>query len=137
MLQFCPTQLPIRCSNRALAMDPLGLDPIAPRTLDRQGTPHHAAAAGLLAVPVVGLDPGTHRVADVPRGMVPAPQQGGCAFGGQPGRQPREPWRRHRTDRPPIDKAEEPALCLRASQPLPRDRLGLGVVPGRLVVDQG
>ena len=136
MLQFCYTQLPIRFRNRALAMDPFGLDPIEPWALDRQGTHHHAAAACLLDVPVVCLDPGPHGLADVPRGIVPDQQQGGFAFGGQPGRQPGEKWRRHRTDRPPIDKAEEHALCIRASQPITRDRFGLGVVPVWLVLDQ-
>ena len=90
MLQFCHTQLPIRFRNRALAMDPFGLDAIEPRALDRQGTHHHAAAASLLDVPVVRLEPGPHGLADVPRGLVPDQQQGGFAFGGQPGRQPGE-----------------------------------------------
>ena len=82
MLQFCHTQLPIRFRNRALAMDPFGLDPIEPGALNRQGTHHQATAAGLLDVPVVRLEPGPHGLADVPRGIVPDQQQGGFAFGG-------------------------------------------------------
>ena len=82
MLQFCYTQLPIRFRNRALAMGPFGLDPIEPRALDRQGTHHHTAAASLLDMPVVRLEPRPHGLADVPRGIVPDQQQGGFAFGG-------------------------------------------------------
>jgi hypothetical protein len=136
MLQFCHIQLPIRFSNRSLTVDPCGLDPIEPRALARPGTHHHTAAACLLDVPVVRLEPRTHGLADVPRGIVPDQQQGCFAFGGQPCRQPREQLRRHRTDRPPIHQAAEQALCVRASQPITRDRLGLGVVPLRLVLDQ-
>jgi hypothetical protein len=135
MLQFCHPQLPIRFRKRALAMDPFGLDPIEPWALDRQGTHHHAAAACLLDLLVVCLDPGPHGLADVSRGIVPDQQQGGCAFGSHAGRQPGAKLDRHRTDRPPSYKAAEHALCIRASQPLTRDRFGLGGVPLRLVVD--
>ena len=113
MLQFCHTQLPIRFSNRSLAMDPFGLDPIEPWALARQRTHYHAAAACLLDVPVVHLEPRTHGLADVPRSIVPDQQQGRFAFGCQPCRQPCEKLGRHRTDWPPIYKAEEHALCIR------------------------
>jgi hypothetical protein len=33
-------------------------------------------------VPLVRREPGPHRLADVPRGIVPHQQQGGVAFGG-------------------------------------------------------
>jgi hypothetical protein len=136
MLQFCHTQLSIRFSNRALTMDPFGLDPIEPGALDRQRTHHHAAAACLLDVPMVRLEPRPHSLADVPRGMIPDQQQGGLAVSGPPCRQPGEKRRRHRTDWPPIPKAEEPGLCLRASHPITRDGLGLGSMPVRLVLVQ-
>ena len=136
MLQFCHTQLPIRFSNRALTVDPCGLDPIEPGALDRQRTHHHAAAACLLDVPIVRLEPCPHGLADVPRGMIPDQQQGGFAFSGQPCRQPGEKLRRHRTDWSPIHTAEEPVLCIRASQPITRDGFGLGIMPVRLVLVQ-
>src|SRR5262245_46491315 len=75
MLQFGHTQLPIRFRHRALTMDPFGLDPLEPGTLDRQRTHHHAAAACLLDVPIVRLEPRPHGLADVPRGLVPDQQQ--------------------------------------------------------------
>ena len=68
--------------------------------------------------------------------MVPHQQQGGFAFGGQPGCQPRQKLGRHRTDWSPVDKAEEHALCIRASQPITRDRFRLGVGPVWLGLDQ-
>jgi hypothetical protein len=136
MLQFGHTQLPIRFRNRALAMDPFGLDPIEPGALNRQGTHHHATATGLLDVPVVRFEPGPHGLADVPRGVVPDQQQGGFAFGGQPRRQPREKPCRHRPPRPPIDEAAEPAWCSGTSQPITRDRRGLWGMPIWLVVEQ-
>lgn len=114
MLQFFNPQLPIRFSNGSLAMDPFGLDPIEPGALARQGTHYHTTAAYLLDVPVVRLEPRPYGMAEVPRGIVPYQQQGRFAFGGQPFRQPREKLRRHRTDRPPVHKAEEHALCIRS-----------------------
>jgi hypothetical protein len=113
MLQFCHTHLPIRFSNRSLAMDPCGLDAMAPWALARHRTHDHAAAACLLDVPVVHLEPRPHGLAAVPRSRVPAQQQGRFAFGGQPGGQPGEKWGRPRTHWPPIDTAEEQALGLR------------------------
>jgi hypothetical protein len=135
MLQFCHTQLPIRFSNRSLAMDPFGRAPIEPWALARQRTHDHAAAACLLDVPVVPLEPRTHGLADVPRRMVPDQPQGRVAFSCQPCRQPCETLGRHRPDWPPISKAEEQALGIRPSQPLTRNRLGRWVVPVRLVLE--
>ena len=114
MLQFCHTQLPIRFSNCTLAMDPFGLDPIEPGTLCRQSAHDHATAAVPLDAPIVRLEPGLHGLADMPRGIIPHQQQRGFAFGGQPVRQPRQKLRRDCTDRSPIHKAEEHALCIRA-----------------------
>ena len=94
MPQFCNTQRPIRCRNHARARDPFGLDPIEPRALDRQGTHRHPAAVSLRDRPVVRLKPPPHGLADVPRGLGPDQPQDGFAFGGHPGRQPRENLRR-------------------------------------------
>ena len=107
MLQFCHTQLPIRFSNARLPWTHLGSIRLSQGLLTRQGTHHHAAAACLLDVPIVRLEPRPHGLADVPRGIIPDQQQGSFAFRGQPCRQPGEKLRRHRTDWPPIHKAEE------------------------------
>ena len=136
MLQFVHMQLPIRFSNGPLAMHPFGLDAIEPGTRAGQRAYHDATAAVPLDAPVVRLEPRPHGLADVPRGMVPHHQQRPFPFRRQPCRQPPQTLRRHGTDRPPIHKAEEYALCVRTSQPITRDGLGLGVVTVGLVVEQ-
>ena len=71
--------------DAALAVDPLGLDRVEPGALDRQvaGDDAHAAARRCLTCAVVVADPGAHRLADVPGGVVPDQQQRRLARGRQ------------------------------------------------------
>ena len=135
MLEFVHMQLPIRFRNGPFAMDPFGLDAIQPGTLDRQRAHDNATAACPLDAPVVGLEPCPHGLTDVPRGIVPHQQQRCFPFRGQPFRQPRQKLGRYGTHRTTVHKAEEHALCVRTSQPITRDRLGLRVMPVWLVLD--
>lgn len=114
MLQFIHRQLPIRFRNGPLAMDPFGLDAIQPGTLTRQGAHHHTTTAFPLDAPVMRFKPGPHGLADVPRGVVPHQQQRRFPCRRQPIRQPLQKLCRHVTDRTPVHKAKEHALCVRA-----------------------
>ena len=66
-------------------------------------------AALLAASPLVPAAPARSPMSSR---ATPHQQQGGFAFSGQPGCQPRQKLGRHRTDRPPVHKAEEHALCI-------------------------
>jgi hypothetical protein len=136
MLQCVHTQLPIRFGNSPLAMHPFGLDAVQPRTLARQATHHDATAAFLLDATVVRLELPMYSLADMPRGIVPHQQQRRFPFRCQACGQPCKKLGRHGTDWPSIHKAEEHALCVRAQEPIARDRFGLRVVAVRLVLDQ-
>ena len=59
-------------NDGALAMDPLGLDGLEPRTLDRQIAGREAHPLALLVdLLVMAADPGSHHLADMPGGVVP------------------------------------------------------------------
>jgi hypothetical protein len=73
-----------------------------------QGAHHYAAAACSLDTTIVRLEPCTHSLADVPRGIVPPHQQRSFPFSSQPFRQPPKKLYRHCTDRTTVHKAEEP-----------------------------
>src|SRR5437867_987040 len=105
-------------------MHPFGLDPIEPRALDGHGTHHHTTAAFTLDPPLVGFEPLTHRLADVPRRMVPHHPQCRVSFCSPSCRSPRTQLRGHRTDRTTVHKAEEHVLCVSTSQPIACDGLG-------------
>jgi hypothetical protein len=137
MLEFVHRPLPIRFRHGPFAMDPCGRDPMQPGTLERQRAHDDATAACLLDATSVGREPCPHGRTDVPRGLVPHPQQRPLPCRCQPCRQPSQTRRCHGTDRPPVAKAKEQALGVRASQPITRDRLGLRGVPAWLVLDHG
>ena len=95
-----------------LAMQPLGLNGVQPRALDRQGTGEQAhALARLLDLAVVRAQPGAHDLAVVPGGVVPDQQHGALALGlgllGTPGQKVDG----HGTDRTAIDKAQPHLLA--------------------------
>src|SRR6266566_1622651 len=69
-------QEPSRLDNRSLAMDPLGLNPVEPWTLDGQPARDDAYAtfAGsslLLHRLIVLAQPGSHLLTHVPGGVIP------------------------------------------------------------------
>jgi len=66
----------IRCNDRSLGVNPLGLDPIPPRALDRQATDEHPPLPRALGLPVGLTKPGGHCLTEVPTGIVPNPQEG-------------------------------------------------------------
>ena len=64
-------QLARRLNNRPLAVQPRRLYRIEPRTLHRQTALQDANPALALHLPIVGADPTTHLLANVPGGIVP------------------------------------------------------------------
>jgi hypothetical protein len=87
---------------------------VQPRTLAGQGAHHEATAPVPLDVTLMRLAPRPHGLADVPRGIVPYHQQRLFPFRRQACRQSRQKLCRRRTDRPPVYKTEEHALCISA-----------------------
>ena len=77
MLQCIHMQLPVRFSNGPFAMDPLGLEAMQAGTLAwrRKRAHDEATAAVPLDATIVGLEPCTHGLTDVPRGLVPHQHQ--------------------------------------------------------------
>src|SRR3954453_4103994 len=100
---FAGRQLPRRLNDRFLAVLPLRLDRVQPRTLDRQATRQDAHSPLLLGSPVVLLDPTPHSPTDVPRGVVPDHQKRFLALGCQPLTGPRQELLGHLADRPTRD----------------------------------
>ena len=122
--------------NGALAMHPLGLDRVEPRTLDRQEARHDAhALPTLLDLPIVGTNPGPHPLAHVPGGIVPDQQPHADARLLQPGAAPRQELLGDGADRTAIDEAQPDALCspdLAQQHAVAGQGFGIGIVLGRL-----
>src|SRR5947208_13462165 len=81
LLKLLGGELAIRLDHGPLAVHPLGLDRVEPWVLARQAADQKPAAAVALDPAVVGRDPGAHRAADVPGGVVPNQEQGPHALG--------------------------------------------------------
>ena len=78
--QFLRRQQASRLHDMAPAVHPMRLNPVEPRTLDRQVAGHDTHALAALAhLAVVLLNPMAHELADVPRGVVPDHEQGALA----------------------------------------------------------
>src|SRR5205823_13692763 len=73
--EFCFAQEPIRFGDCPLGVDPLWLDSIQPRALDRQLADQDSHATLTLGPPVMGANPRADFLADVPTGVVPHQQQ--------------------------------------------------------------
>src|SRR5262245_18242900 len=70
--QFRGRQQPGGCAQRAVPLDPLRLQRVAPGTFERQETRPDTEAVALLVAALLGRSPpGPHRVAAVPRSLIP------------------------------------------------------------------
>src|SRR4029453_9548134 len=98
-------------NDSTLAVHPVGLNAIEPRTLARQKAGHDAHSLVLLPdLAIVGADPGAYLLAKVPGSIVPDQDQGGLAerlqFLAAPGQVLGGQW----ADRAILDEAQ-PDLC--------------------------
>ncbi len=134
--QLAGRQQPVRLTDFSLGMNPMGLNRIEPRTLDRQiATEETDAVSVLLDLLIVCAGPSTHRVADMPRGIIPNQQQDPLAVRFEFGTTPFEKLRRDAADRTALDKAQ-PNLIRQAGrvgrrrdqQAVAGRRLGIGIL---------
>ena len=91
-------------------------------------THHQTTAAFPLDPPVMRLEPARTAWLMCHEALSQTINRAVLPSGGQPLRQPRKKLGRHRTDRTPVDKAEEHALCIRAQQPITGYGFGLQVL---------
>src|SRR5215208_598569 len=143
--QVAGGQQAVGFDDPALAVDPLRLDRVQPRRLERQvAVDDPDPAAEPLDGPIVLPDPGADRLADVPGGIVPDQQQGRLAGRLQLGTAPGQELGRDPADRPPVDEPQPGRLVRRAIRPLPPadqqpvagQRLGVGVILRDRLLDQ-
>src|SRR5262245_36397270 len=89
--EFSGTQQAVWFQDGPLPMAPLWFNRVEPRTFARQRADDNAHAPAPLLDPLMVLaEPVSHRVAAVPRGVVPDQQQGREALCRQLGRAPRQ-----------------------------------------------
>src|SRR5512134_3673591 len=81
--QFGLGQEVLRFNDRALGMNPVRLNPIQPRALNRQWTDHNPHAVGLRGLTVMNANPAAHFLAPMPTSIVPYQQQGSLALSPQ------------------------------------------------------
>jgi len=136
LFRFLDRELAVGLGNGALAMHPLGLNPIKPGTFTWQRTHQQPTTACLLDPTVMALDPAAHFAAGMPRGIVPDDQQGLFLFLGQPLGQPAQELGRAATHRATVDKAQEHGLCIRPQHAIAGYGFGLQVLRVRLLLDQ-
>src|SRR5260221_6656430 len=131
---------PRRFDDRALAVDPLGLNGVEPGTLDRQTADEEAHAVPIvLDLAVVGPDPGADRLADMPGGVVPDHHPDRHALLLQLGVAPRQEGDGDGADRPAIHKAQPDALSLSwlpQQDPVTGQGFGIGIVFRDRLFDQ-
>ena len=136
--QLVSRQQSLRLDYGPFAMHPLRLNRVQPGTLRGQQAQHNPhASLALFDLAIVGAYPAAHRLADVPRSIVPNQQQGGLAGGGKPIAAPAQEVDRHAADRSPIDKSQQHTIGgsgrrlssrLAHQQAVAGQRLGISVV---------
>ena len=109
--QLLSRQEAVRFDHCPLAVDPLGFNRVEPGALAGQQTRQNAdAAAGLLNLLVVSLDPAPNLLALMPGSIVPDQQQGRLALGGQPLTTPGQELRGDGTDGTTAHKPQQHLL---------------------------
>src|SRR6266540_3619927 len=109
--QLVGCQQSLRLDYGPFAMHPLRLDRVQPGTLRGQQTQHNPhASLALFDLAIVGAYPAAHRLANVPRRVVPNQQQCGLARGGEPLAAPEQEVDRHAADWTPSDKSHQHAV---------------------------
>jgi hypothetical protein len=125
-------QKTLRLDHVSLAVDPLGLNSIEPRTLFRQKAGHYPYSSSATIVvfdsAVVGSDPASHFMALMPTGVVPEQEQGLFAPLLKPVAAPPKKLRGYGTHRAAIDKPQPRLLELWQIQPVAGEGFGVGIV---------
>src|SRR5919108_1117393 len=125
--QLWGSQRALCLNHGSLGMHPMRLNGIQPRALDRQPQSQNAHAAFALHLAVMRLDPATHLLRLMPRGIVPDQSQHALAVRRQLLTNPLEAICRHLTHRPPINKAQEHSAGVTPQQSIAADGLWLFV----------
>ena len=126
--EFCFAQEPIRFSDCPLGVDPLWLDSIQPRALDRQLAEQDSHATLTLGLPVMGVNPRADFLADVPTGMVPHQPQRLLAVGLQQRADPSEEGGRHRAHGTTLTEANPHLLRVSSKDPVTGEGLRVCVL---------
>src|SRR5919109_4118691 len=126
--EFCFAQEPIRFGDCPLGVDPLWLDSIQPRALDRQLADQDSHAPLPLGPPVMGANPRADFLADVPTGVVPHQQQHLLAVGLQQCADPSEEGGRHRAHGTTVNEANQYLLRVSSKDPVTGDDLRVCVL---------
>jgi hypothetical protein len=121
--EFCFVQEPIRFGNCPLGVDPLWLDSIQPRALDRQLADQDSHATLTLGLPVRGANPRADFLADVLTGVVPHQQQRLLAVGLQQLADPTEEGGRHMAHGTTFNEANQHLLHVGSKDPVTSDGL--------------
>src|SRR5262245_11041719 len=100
-------QLPRRLGDCALTVQPLRLDRVEPRRLDRQVAHPDLAPALPLHPPVVRPEPAPDPLTEVPGGVVPDQHEHLLALGRESVTQPAQEVLGHLADRPALDEAQQ------------------------------
>src|SRR5215208_5846820 len=110
--EFVGAQQPVGFDYFALAMNPLGLYGVQPRTLLGQQATHdpHSASAVLDAA-IVLAEPAPHLLGDVPAGVVPDEKQDLLSSRLELLQAPRKKLRRYRTHRPSTKRSHVSSIC--------------------------
>ena len=127
--EFHFAQGAIRFNDGALGVDPLRLDSIQPRTLDRQSADQDSYSAFTLGLPVMGANPGANFLTEVPTGIVPD-QQRRLARGRELLADPQQEGGRDMADGATIDDSDHHLLGVGSQDPVTGDGLRLGVLFG-------
>src|ERR671914_676796 len=128
--EFHFAQGAIRFNDGALGVDPLRLDSIQPRTLDRQSADRDSYSAFTLGLPVMGANPGANFLTDVPTGIAPDQQQRRLARGRELLADPQQEGGRDMADGATIDESDQHLLDVGSPDPVTGDGLRLGVLFG-------
>lgn len=105
--EFCFAQEPIWFGDCPLGVDPLWLDSIQPRALDRQLADQDSHATLTLGLPVMGANPRADFLADVPTGVVLHQQHCLLAVGLQQRADPSEEGGRHMAHGTTVNEANQ------------------------------
>jgi hypothetical protein len=122
-MRFCFAQEPIRFGDCPLGVDPLWLDSIQPRILERQLADQDSHATLTLGPPVMGVNPRADFLAEVPTGVVPHQPQHLLAVGLQHLADPTEQGGPHRAHRTTRNEANQPLRRVGSKDPLTSEGL--------------
>src|SRR5215204_2761383 len=127
--QLVSREQPVGLDHLALAMDPLGLYWIEPRTLLGQKAAYDPHAPAVLFDPaVVSSDPPSHLSAYMPAGVVPDQHPNSLADRFELLGAPPKKASRYTAHRPTVHKAQPHLIELRHKKPVTGDGLRIGII---------